>query len=95
MFLQVFQVSYALDMVTISVTCHLQCLYPNALQADAAQSVLKLDNTDLDGFTISVAISCPPERKARGQDEPTEFKPSLGGGKKEGVDRCVGLIFFF
>ena len=59
-------------------------LHISVFQADAAQSILKLDNTDMDGFTISVALSCPPERKAPATPD---FTPTLGGGKKEGVDR--------
>ena len=56
------------------------------MQTSASQAVLKLDNTDFEGYTISVALSCPPQRKAQ-KPEAAVHTPSLGGGKKEGVDR--------
>ena len=65
-------------------------MYVVLLQADAVQSILKIDNTDIDGFTISVALSCPPENKAPAiPHKPANFTPTLRGGNKECTDRGV------
>ena len=51
-------------------------------QSDAAQALLKTDGLLVGDFTISVAISNPPERKP---GFATKFDPllTLGAGKKD------------
>ncbi|CAG2237410.1 SART3 [Mytilus edulis] len=48
-------------------------------ETEATQAVMKTDGLAIGEHTISVAISCPPDRRP----QKDQFVPSLGSGKKE------------
>ncbi|XP_063698935.1 squamous cell carcinoma antigen recognized by T-cells 3 [Culicoides brevitarsis] len=49
---------------------------------DASNAILKLDQTDLQGFKLQVAISAPPPR-AKQETKRREFPVNLGGAKRQ------------